>query len=199
MAKQIKKAIELTKEEINTYLSDLNEEFEGKLLKIILGELEAKLRKNKLPLLLNIDDMDVDDGGSGFGQIGLIITGKIASYLQWIFIGYYFSEEFRGIKFLKENVPEIVLFFDIEVEYSDEISKDKDFCKKVNELKKHGFENILTKKSNDQQCPLFYKRKSITDFEILNAATISEFIEKAFSEICSEGLNEHKYFKELGI
>ncbi|MDR3237706.1 MAG: hypothetical protein LBT84_04305 [Spirochaetia bacterium] len=196
---QIKKAIELTKEEINIYLSDSNEEFEGKLLKILFGDLEVKLRENKFPLPLNTGDMDVDDGGSGFGQIGLIINSKIASYLQWIFIGYYFSEEFRGIKFLKKNVPEIVLFFDIEVEYSDEILKDKDFCKKLNGLKKYGFENILTKKSNNQECPLFYKRKSITDFEMLNEAAISEFIEKALSEICSVGLNEHKYFKELGI
>ena len=199
MAKQTKQIVEITNDEIKIYLKDKNEDFEGKLLKIIFGDLEKKLRENKFSIKLNTDEMDVDDGGSGFCQAGLIIPAKAHHYLQYIFIGYYFDEEEKGIKFLKKNIPEIVLFFGIEVEYAPQILADKDFCKKINELKKYGFENVLKDLENEQERPMFYKRKSITDFDKLNGDTISEFIEQAFTEICSVGLDKHIYFTDFGI
>ena len=114
-------------------------------------------------------------------------------------IGYYFDEEEKGIKFLKKNTPEIVLFFGIEVEYAPQLLADKDFCKKINELKKYGFENVLNNLENEQERPMFFKRKSITDFDIVNGETISAFVEQTFTEICSSGLDKHTYFTDFGI
>lgn len=194
------KPVEVTNEEIKTYLKDLNEDIAGKLENIFFG-IEEALRKSTLSIKLNTDKIKIDDGGNGFGQIGVYIPSpKIASYLQHIFIGYYFDEEFRNIKFHKKDIPEIVIFFGREVEYSPKILEDKDFCKKVNELKKYGVENIIDKDfENEQEKPMFYKRKSITDFDILSSEKIVEFVEITFKEICSVGLNEHKYFKEFGV
>ena len=197
MAKQTKEFVEITNDEIKIYLKDKNEDFEGKLLKIIFGDLEKKLRENKFSIKLNTGEMDVDDGGSGFGQAGLIIPAKSHHYLQYIFIGYYFDEEEKGIKFIKKNIPEIALFFGIEVEYAPQILADKDFCKKINELKKYGFENVLKDLENEQEKPMFYKRKSITDFDKLTGETISAFIEQAFTEIRSVGLDKHIYFTDF--
>ena len=100
---------------------------------------------------------------------------------------------------MKRSIPEIVLFFGIEVEYAPQILADKDFCKKIKELKKYGFENVLNDLENEQEKPMFYKRRPIIDFEVLNIETLCKFVEEIFSEICSVGLDKHIFFKDFGI
>jgi hypothetical protein len=138
-----------------------------------------------------------------WGRKGIEIRGKRKrkTFGQWIFLGYYYDSEDHNIKFKKDDVPEIAIFFDIyegkENIDLNKILEDDDFCKKIKKLKDYGFENNLDGKITDNNNRLFFIRKSLDEFEKINAFELSNFFEKTFEKMINIGLHECKYFKEL--
>ena len=167
-------------------------------LDTILEYLKEKLETEQYPF--SKDNITIVDE---WGRKGIEIRGKRVrkTYGQWIFIGYYYDEEDHNIKFKKENVPEIALFFDIyENKENIDINKileEEDFCKKIKRLNDYGFENNLDGKITDNSNRLFFIRKSLDDFEKINAFVLNDFLVETFEKIKFVKLDECKYFKEL--
>jgi len=169
----------------------------------ILHTLKDKFETEKYKF--SQENICIDDSDK-YGRWGIEIYGKRKrkTYGQCIFIGYYYNTENHGINFKKDEIPEIVIFFDIywdkdeiNEEMMDKIIKDEYLCNGIKKLSKYDFENNLHNKNKDLRWHLFYKRKSIDEFDVLNTFVLNEFIEEAFEQIRMVGLNEHKYFSEL--
>jgi hypothetical protein len=168
----------------------------------ILRFLKEKFETDKY--LFSKENIKYDDSGD-YGRWGIEIFGKRKrkTYAQWIFVGYYYNTEDHGIEFRKIGIPEIAIFFDvyyeqeIDPEKLNKILDDKEFCNKIKSLTKYGFEHNLDKKITENANRLFFRRKSLDEFDILNAFVLNDFVEETFDKIALVGLNEHKYFKEL--
>jgi hypothetical protein len=166
----------------------------------ILSYLKDKLETESGKYFLSKENITIVDE---WGRKGIEIRGKKKrkTYGQWIFLGYYYNEEDHNITFKKDNVPEIAIFFDIyEGKENIDIKKileDEIFCEKIKKLKNYGFENNLDGKITDNANRLFFIRKSLDDFDKINAFVLNDFFEEAIEKINNFGLNECKYFKEL--
>ena len=183
--------------EIGTQRVKFNEKMESILLNLH-ENLEAG---NSLFSNENLTIEDEDE----YGRWGIGIHGKRKRKLfdQWVFIGYYYNTNDHGIDFKKEGVPEIAIFFDVlyNKETNDEnlnkILSDIDFCKKIKDLKKYGFENNLDGKITENRHRLFYIRKPIDELDKINVFVFLDFLNETFEKIKSIGLDKHKYFAEL--
>ena len=116
--------------------------FDNKL-DTILDYLKQTIETEK-KYLFSKDNISITDE---WGRKGIEIHGKRIrkTFGQWIFIGYYYDIEDHQIKFKKEGVPEMAIFFDvfegIENISFKKILDDEDFCEKIKKLTEYGFEN----------------------------------------------------------
>ena len=186
---------EITRDDILNEIEKWKVKFDDKM-DTIFRYLKDKFKTEKYPFSKN--NIEYDDSGD-YGRWGIEIHGKRKNktYSQVLFIGYYYETKDHGINFLKEDIPEIVMFFDIDENKKGKVLEDKDFCEKIKKLKKYGFENNLDGKNTENMYRLFYKRKSLDEFNIINAFIINDFLIETFEQINTIGLNEHKYFTEL--
>jgi len=166
----------------------------------ILEYLKEKIETESRKYLLSNENISIMDD---WGRKGIEIRGKKKrkTYGQWVFLGYYYNVEDHNIKFKKDGVPEIAIFFDIyEGKENIDLKKileDDDFCKKIRKLNDYGFENNLDGKITDNGNRLFFIRKSLDEFDRINAFVLNDYFEEAFEKINNIGLNECEYFKEL--
>ena len=150
------------------------------------------------------DSLDYESFVYEYKGIEIIGKKKNKTYNQNIFIGYYTDKNRYGLKLKKKNIPEIGIYFIIDTndiikveEKLNKILSDKIFCSKIRSLKKYGFENNLNKAASSVKHFLFFKKKSIDEFDLINVNILYDFILKTLEIIYDAGLNDHKYFKEL--
>ncbi|HMT94981.1 MAG TPA: hypothetical protein PKD81_18525 [Thiolinea sp.] len=117
---------------------------------------------------------------------------------QWIFVGYYYDTVDHSLAFKKKEA-EIVIFFDVDPDQKKSLLEDKEFAEKIELLSQHGFESNLDGTLTNNLWRLFFIRKSLTDFAVINAFEIEKFISDAFNSIRAIGLINHPYFKEFNI
>jgi len=118
------------------------------------------------------------------------------SYGQWWSFGYYYDTNDHGISFSKD-VPEIVAFFDVNPENRQTLEDDPEFNSIIEELVKLGFESNLRGQLTNNRWRLFIYRKSIFEFNIINASEMLNFTDEVFSKLLQTNAKEHRYFNEF--
>ena len=197
---------------IELFYNDIVNEIERHKIKFdfklstLFEALIRNFKNNDYPFSKKNHDYITYERGYPFGNYGIDIYGEDVkkTYNQKIFFGYYYDDFYHNLKFKKKSTPEIGVYFDvfwdkksINKKELDKILLDQDFCKKIKSLKKFGFENNLNKNIKENGGCLFFKRKSIDEFDNIDFFVLIDFIEDIFENIKSVGLIEHKFFKEL--
>lgn len=172
--------------------------FDSRMLSI-LNYVKDDFDFKKTGININSKNIKVED--NDWGRLGMEIgfnESKNKTWGQWHFIGYYYNTDDHSIPFKKKE-PEIAIFFEVEQNLRSSLLEDKDFVEKLEELKKYEFEININGELTKNLWRLFFIRKPLSDFSILNALEIEKFISTSFDAIRSVGLIEHLYFKELSI
>lgn len=133
-----------------------------------------------------------------WGRKGVEITynDRNGSYGQWLFIGYYYDTYDHEIEF-KNEVPEIVVFFDVAPDHREALKADLKFRGLVSKLTDEGFESNLNLEISPNEWRLIMYRRSITSFQVINLAEMLNFVKEVFGKLQKCGARNHKYFSEL--
>lgn len=184
---------EITNAEIKIYIENLKLNFLRKINSIFYNF--SFVYDFKAIGLSKIEPI-YSDYNWGRNGVELSFKNEFTTFGQWWAISYYHSTNDHGIKF-KNDIPEIVFFFDINPEKLDLIKGDTNFIKIISKLEQYGFESNLNNQLTDNKWRLLIFRKSISDFDVLNIDELCKFTDNVINLLRKCNAFEHKYFNEF--
>jgi hypothetical protein len=128
--------------------------------------------------------------------IELNFENDFTTYRQWWAVSYYYSTENHHIQF-KNDMPEIVFFFDVNPEKLNALKADRVFPGIVKKLVQAGFESNLNGELTDNDWCLLVFRKPIIEFDAININELCKFTDTVIALLKDCGAFEHKYFNEF--
>lgn len=184
---------EIYHEEIKLYSEYLKINFDKKIQSIFANYIHdmdfSKFGFNNLKI-------QYSDGWGRKGTELFLKNAEDTTYKQFGAISFYYDTTDHQILF-KNNLPELVFFFDINPKYRSLIEDDLEFKLIVDNLILDGFESNLNMKLSPNNWRLLIYRKSISELKILNVQEIISFTEKVLSILIKNNAISHNYFLEF--